>query len=134
MIVVDAVIVAAVLGAGPRRWILVLVPPLAAGIIGVAGARFGIPLACLAALALAMVGSRRDDRVVASALLLALPRYDGLGEATIAAVTWAVAATLLAHLSPRFDGPGLPGWMRGTPARLFTAAMLYAVALPWFVR
>jgi len=133
---VDAIVLAAAICAGPPRLVLVLVPMVTWGLGEAVGAKYGVPLAALVAIGLAYLSSSRapPPALVAGALLLALPRYAGATEAALAAIAWATLAALLHQLSARFESGELPRWLRGAPARLFSAALLYTVALPVFTR
>ncbi len=137
MFIADAIILSVALCAGPPRLLLLLVPLLTWSISELVGLRLGVPLSALAALAVAYASSRRSappPSLAAGALLLALPRYHDIVEAAGAALVWAIVAALLHHLAERLESAELPAWLQGSPARLLSAALLYAVALPALIR
>lgn len=103
---------------------LVAAAPLVTYAVSLAGlGRFEAPATALAVCLLA-------PRLLPSALLLAAPLYADIGGAAVAGLLWLALMVLMASLGDRLDAEEMPRRVRGLPARLITAGVLYFALLP----
>ncbi|MCP3917156.1 MAG: hypothetical protein GY711_16530 [bacterium] len=109
----------------PKRWWLVALAPLLAYGIGWYEplGRFAMPLAALAAVALA-------PRWAPVGLLLVLPVYGTLIHSLGAAATWLGLDVVFDALLARLDESAITPRLRGWPIRLAIAGILYYTLLP----
>lgn len=115
----------AALGERSRRyWLIALVPLVAYGIALAPLGDLCVPIAALAACALA-------QRPAAAALLLVVPAYPTLTHALVTGVTWLVAVALFDEVAlGRLTTTAIPPAFRGAPVRLLALGVLYFVLYP----